>query len=362
MMTREAGVEKKKIAVIVPSQESLRVYNDFLSRYTNFSFKHYFSIDEFNKDVAVSGSCAGFVIDWRVILNSGSQEKEYFKYLLNLFPTIRVSHSLDKKEVSGDFRGRMLKDHQLFDYFFYEVFPGPKEKRKKTIILIAENSESRLLYESYLRTYPDISYQVYSSVKDFIASVSKDSSYCGFIIDVKTFMKESPEDRKLLNELIERFPAIQISGVSGKKNVKGAISDKNLHDRELFDYFVKDLCYHFIPRGIRKQKRQNVFLNVYLDISSIQSKNTPEGKRFSTNTLDVTEAGAFILGDIDVKKGDKLHLVINELNDQSPIECTVMWVQPWGETISQPTGFGVIFTGIKPQQEKELITLLHVET
>lgn len=360
-MTKEASVEKKKIAVIVPSQESLRVYNAFLSTYTNFSFKHYLSIDEFNNDVAVSGGCDGFIIDWRVILKSGSQQKEYFKYLMRLFPTIRVSHSLDKKEVSGDFRGRMLKDHQLFDYFFYQVFPGPKEKGKKTIILIAEHSESRLVYESYLRTYPGISYQGYSSVKEFITSVSKDSCYCGFIIDVKTIMKESPEDRKLLNELIQRFPTIQISSVSGKKNVKGAISDKNLHDRELFDYFVKDLCYHFIPRGIRKQKRQNIFLNVYLDFSSTQSKNAPEGKRFRTNTLDATEEGAFISGAIEVKKGDKIHLVINELKDQSPIQCTVMWVQPWGETILQPTGLGVIFTGIKPQQKEELTTLVCVK-
>jgi hypothetical protein len=359
MMTQEPGAEKKKIAVIVPSQESLPVYNAFLSTYTNFSFKHYLSIDEFNKDASVSGSFDGFIIDWRVILKSGSQQKEYFKYLMQLFPTLRVSHSLDKKEVSGDFRGRMLKDHQLFDYFFYEVFPGPKEKIKRTIILIAENNESRLLYESYLRTYPDIFYQGFSSVKEFIASVSKDSSYCGFIIDVKTLMKESPADRKQLQELIERFPAIQISSISGKKNVKGSISDKNLQDRELFDYFVKDLCLHFIPRGIRKQKRQNIFLNVYLEISSTQSKNAPEGKRFRTNTLDVTEEGAFISGAIDVKKGEKFHLVINELNDQSPIQCTVMWVQPWGETIWHPSGFGVIFTGIKSEQKEELTALIH---
>jgi hypothetical protein len=360
-MTQEPGAEKKKIAVIVPSRESLQVYNAFLSGYTNFSFKHYLSIDEFNKDVAASGSCDGFIIDWRAFLKSGSQQKEYFKYLMKLFPTIRVSHSLDKKEVSGDFRGRMLKDQQLFDYFFYQVFPGPKEKWKKTIILIAESSESRLLYESYLRAYPDISYQGYSSVKEFVATISKDNCYCGFIIDVKTLMKERPEDRKLLQELIERFPAIQISSVSGKKNVKGAISDKNLHDRELFDYFVKDLCFHFIPRGIRRQRRQNVFLNVYVDLSSTQSKKAAEGKGFRSNTLDVTEEGAFISGAIDVKKGDKLHLVINELKDQSPIECTVMWVQPWGETILQPPGFGVIFTGIKPQQKEELTTLLSVE-
>jgi hypothetical protein len=266
---------------------------------------------------------------------------------------------LDKKEVSGDFRGRMLKDHQLFDYFFCEVFPGPKEKENKTIILVAENNESRSLYESYLRTYPGISYQCYSSVKEFTASVSKDNCYCGFIIDLRTIMKESPEDRTLLHELIERFPAIQISRIGDKKHVKGAISDKNLHDRELFDYFVKDFCNHFIPRGIRTQKRRSVFLNVYLDFSSTKNKNAPKGKRFRTNTLDVTGEGAFISGAIDVKKGDKLHLVINELNDQIPIECTVIWIQPWGETILHPTGFGVIFTGIKPEQKEELTTLMH---
>lgn len=357
-MTQKAGVEKKKIAVIVPSEESLEIYNARLSRYKNFLFKHYLSIDEFNNDAAVSGGCDGFIIDWRVILKSGSHEKEYFKYLMKLFPAIRISHSLDKKEVSGDFRGRMLKDHQLFDYFFCEVFPEPKEEENKIIILIAENNESRSLYESYVRTYPGISYQSYSSVKEFTASVSKDSRCCGFIIDLRTIMKESPEDRTLLHELIERFPAIQISRIGGKKQVKGAISDKNLHDRELFDYFVKDLCIHFIPRGTRTKKRRSVFLNVYLDFSSTQSKNAPEGKRFRTNTLDVTGEGAFISGAIDVQKGDKLHLVINELNDRSPIECMVIWVQPWGETILHPTGFGVIFTGIKPEQKEELTALL----
>jgi hypothetical protein len=360
-MTQKAGAEKKKIAVIVPSGESLRIYNTFLSRYTNFSFKHYRSIDEFNKDAAVSGGCNGFIIDWRVILKSGSHEKEYFKYLMKLFPAIRISHSLDKNEVYGDFRGRMLKDQQLFDYFFCKVFPGPKEKENKIIILIAENNESRSLYESYLCTYPGITYRNYSSIKEFSVSVSKDSRYCGFIIDLRTIMKESPEDRTLLHELIECFPAIQISWISGKKQVKGAISDKNLNDRELFDYFVKDLCMHFIPRGIRTQKRRSVFLNVCLDFSSTQSKNAPKEKSFRTNTLDVTGEGAFISGAIDVKKGDKFHLVINELKDQSPIQCTVMWVQPWGETILHPTGFGVTFTGITPQQKEELTTLLRGE-
>ena len=358
VMTQPAGVEKKKIAVIVPSRESLAIYNRFLSRYRNFSFKHYLSIDEFNKDAAVSGGCDGFIIDWRVILKSSSHEKEYFKYLMKLFPAIRISHSLDKKEVSGDFRGKMLKDHRLFDYFFCQVFPGPNEKENKTIILVAKNSESRLLYESYLSAYPGISYQSYSSVKEFMASVSKDSRYCGFIIDLLTIMNESPEDRERLHALIQCFPALQISRSDDKKQVKGAISDKNLHDRELFDYFVNDLCMHFIPRGIRTQKRRSVFLNISLDFSATQSKDVPEGKLFKTNTLDVTGEGAFIAGAIHVQKGDKLHLIINELKDQSPIRCTVMWVQPWGETILHPAGFGVAFTGIKPEQKEELIALI----
>lgn len=357
-MTQDAGVKRKKIAVIVPTRESLRIYNTFLSGYANFLFKHHRSIDEFNKDVAVSGGCDGFIIDWKIILKSGFHEKEYFRYLMKLFPTIRISHSLDKKEVSGDFRGRMLKDQQLFDYFFFEVFPGPNEKENKTIILIAENNEARSLYESYLHNYPGLSHRSYSSVKEFTASVSKDTRYCGFIIDLRTIMNESAGDRTLLHELIECFPAIQISRIGDKKHVKGAISDKNLHNKELFDYFVKDLCMHFIPRGIRTQERRSVFLNVSLDFSTTQSKNVPHEKPFRTNTLDVIGEGAFISGAIDVQKGDKFHLVINELKDQSPIQCTVKWVQPWGETILHPIGFGVTFTGIKPEQKEELIALI----
>jgi hypothetical protein len=265
---------------------------------------------------------------------------------------------LDKKEVSGDFRGRMLQDQPLFDYFFCEVFPGPKEKKDKSIVLIVENNETRSLYESYLDNYPGISYQHYSSVKEFTAGVSKDSRYCGFIIDLRTIMNESAEDRTLLHELIECFPAIQISRIGDKNHVKGAISDKNLHDKELFDYFVKDLCMHFIPRGIRTQERRSVFLNVCLDFSAAQSKNIPRGKPFKTNTLDVTGDGAFIAGAIDILKGDTFHLVIDELKDRSPIQCTVKWVQPWGETILRPTGFGVTFTRIKPGQKEELIALI----
>jgi Tfp pilus assembly protein PilZ len=358
MMTQKAGVEKKKIAVIIPSKESLEIYNTHLSRYKDFLFKHYLSFDEFNKDMTINHGCDGFVIDWRIILESSPHEKEYFKHLMKLFPTLRISHSLDKSEISGDFRGRMLKDQQLFDYFFYEVFPGTGEKGKKEIILVVENNESRSLYESYLRTYPGISYRSYPSVKEFTARVSKDNCYSGFVIDLRTIMKESPEDRTLLHELIEHFPAIRISGKSGKKHVKGAISGKNFNDRELFDYFVKDLCIHFIPRGIRTKKRRNVFLNVCLDFSSTQIKNTCAEKPFKTNTLNVTVEGVFISGAIDVKKGDKLHLVINELNDRSPIKCTVIWVQPWGETIKRPAGFGVIFTSIKPQQKEELTALM----
>jgi len=328
-MTQEESLEKKKIAVIVPSKESLEIYNTFLSRYENFSFRNYFSIDEFNEDAAVSGGCDGFIIDWKIILNSCSQEKEYFKYLLKLFPAIRVTHSLDKKEISGDFRGRMLKDRQLFDYFFCEIFPGPGKKENKSIILLAENYECRALYESYLRNYPGISCLGCSSIKEFANSVSKNSNYSGFIIDVETIMKESPEDRSVLHELIERFPTVYISRLEGKKHVKGEVRDKNLHDRELFDYFVNDICIHFIPRGIRKKKRQSIYLNVYVDFSSSQINNGHKEKRFRTNTLDVTEEGAFIACAIAVQRGDKYHLVINELKDHTPIECTVMWVQPW---------------------------------
>ena len=361
-MTEVVEIKRKKIAVIVPSEESLEVYNAFLSRYSNFLFKHYHSFDEFNKDMSINHGCDGFVIDWKIILKSSSEEKEYFKHLMKLFPTIRISHSLDKKEISGDFRGRMFKDQQLFDYFFCEVFPEPADKDKKEIILIVENKESRSLYESYMRTYPDISFHSYSSVKDFTSQVEKDSFYSGFVIDLRTIMKESPEDRALLHELIEHFPAIRISRVGRKKHIKGAISGKNFNDRELFDYFVKDLCIHFIPRGIRTKKRRIIFLNVSIDFSSSSTKNVFNEKLFKTNTIDVSDEGAFISGSMGVKKEDNVHLVIRELTDQSPIECTVIWVQPWGETIKHPAGFGVLFTGINPQQKEELAALLRKRT
>jgi hypothetical protein len=102
------------------------------------------------------------------------------------------------------------------------------------------------------------------------------------------------------------------------------------------------------------EKRRTAFFSVSLDLS--------EGRRFKTNTLDVTDKGCFISGVLDVQKGDRLHIVIHELTDRSYIECRVIWVLPWGENIKHPAGFGVLFTHIKSQQREELISLIGKKT
>ncbi|MCP5049050.1 MAG: hypothetical protein GY940_17905, partial [bacterium] len=143
-----------------------------------------------------------------------------------------------------------------------------------------------------------------------------------------------------------------------KKNVKGNIRDKNLQDKELFDYFINDLCRHFIPRGIRTTKRRSMFLNVSLDFAPEPAGNAEPKSPVKANTVDVSEDGSFILGNMEVRRGDTFRLVINELENQAPIECMVKWVLPWGETANHLPGFGASFGSLGESQKEELVTLL----
>ncbi|MCP5047659.1 MAG: hypothetical protein GY940_10840, partial [bacterium] len=201
-------VKTKKIAVIVPSQESRELYNSYLTGYGDFVFEHFSSLEEFNRNAVKSGGCNGFIIDLKAILRSSPSEKEYFHYLLELFPSVRISHSPDKNNVNGDIRGRLFTNENLFDYFFNQMFPREDENAEKSLILIVSGDESRELYQSYLEPYPGIRLSSYPSVEEFHASLTKTSRYSGFVIDLRTMMKAGPEEKSLLHELIDSFPAV----------------------------------------------------------------------------------------------------------------------------------------------------------
>ncbi len=350
----------KKIAVIVPSEESCQLYHSFFSNYSGFEFHDYASFEAFNLDTINTGGCDGYIIDLRIILKSGPEEKKFFQYIAELFPSIRISHSQDMATVSGDIKGRSFKNRQLFDFFFLKQFEWA-ETEKMNILLFVNDAETQNLYEFHIHTYPNVEIFQYQNFQQLMASISKKSRFSGIIVDLRTMMKASPQERESLHELMEVFPAMRISHSMDKQKVKGNIKDKNVEDKALFDYFFNDLCCNFTPKGIRCSKRYTLFLNIWLDISQHPDVHnpliSPEGL-LKVNTENVSEDGLFINTTIPVQENGTISLIFNELIDRSPIQCVVKWILPWGESINHLPGFGAEFTAIKPNQKEELATLI----
>lgn len=352
--------EKKEIAVIVPDRETLELYNNYLSRYEteDYVIKYYLSLDELSRDMLKCPGYAGFIVDLRIILKADPCNKEFFYYLIEHFPFIRISHTIDKKTIQGTIQGKDLTDKALFDYFFKHIYaPGKEEKQKqkqeRNVVLIVNNKETKALYESFLGVYQDISFHHYSSAEAFLNRTSREDRYCGFIFDSRTMLKSKPGEKDFLSELTENFPVVRVSHSNDKKTIRGNIKTKNYWNKKLFDHFI-DMCRQFLPRGIRLKKRKNLFLNVQLDVST----GEPGKELVEANALDLSEEGVFIVSTHHALEGDTFYVVVKELSDQEPIECTVRWVLPWGASVSHLPGFGAEFTHIKPKQKKEIQGLL----
>lgn len=228
----------------------------------------------------------------------------------------------------------------------------PAKKRK--IVVIAPDRKSLALYNSFLSGYKKFSFSPYLSIEDFSRDMPAGHDYVGFIVDLRSILKAGAEAKDSFYRLIEAFPVIRISHTADKQTVKGNIRDKNFKDGELFSYFLNEVCSRFSPRGIRAHKRKKLFLNAYIDFS----QNGGDHEPMKSNTADITEDGAFFTSNYEAGNGEKCKVVIRELSDPQPIDCTVKWKLPWGASINHLPGFGVMFNRIAPKQKQELAKLV----
>jgi hypothetical protein len=360
LMYGMSKVKQKEVAVLVSDQETRGLYYNYLSKYKteDYVIKYYLSLDELSRDMLKCPGYAGFIVDLRIILKADPCNKEFFSYLIEYFPFVRISHTVDKKTIQGTIQGKNLSNKSLFDYFFRHLNAPVKKKEQKikherNVVLIVNNEESKALYEPFLGGYKDISFHFYSSAEAFLKRTSKENLYCGFIFDSRTMLESKPGEKDYFNEISDNFPVMQVSHSNDKKTIQGNIKTKNYWNKKLFDHFI-ELCRQFLPRGIRMKKRKNLFLNVYLD-ASIEE---PGKELVEANALDLSEEGVFIVSTHHALEGDTFYVVVKELSDQEPIECTVKWVLPWGASVSHLPGFGAEFTHINPKQKKEIQGLL----
>lgn len=346
-------IAKKVVAVIVPDQQSLELYHRYLQQHQSGSYeiRTYCSLAEFNRDMYWFPGYLGFIVEVSMLLKASPNDKAFLQHLADAFPFIRTSVTADKQGIKGTWQGKALEDVELFATFFHEMCAPQRGNGKADVVFIVDDPGSLALYESRLNCYPGLSYTHYRSAADLWENVTTETRYRGFFIDLRTILNAKPKEKDMLYELIESFPTVRISHSLDKKTIKGNIKSRNLTDKELFDHFINEICSGFPARGIRLQKRKDLYLNAYLDF------NTNE-RPARVNTLNVSEEGLFVISTRPVEMGEPVKLVINELTDQQPINCNVMWTLPWGLSSNHLPGFGVRFDSISPRQREELHAML----
>jgi len=173
-------------------------------------------------------------------------------------------------------------------------------------------------------------------------------SYNGVMVDLKTKVKASHDDKDLLHDLLEQFPLAQLKF----EEATGAIRSLNVgqaRGNETVEAFINEECRPFPARPIRSSVRKNIHFNALI------SKNgTPsEEGGIQTVTMNVSQGGCFLYSTEYWEIGGKVSIIFRGLEDQRPITGEVRWQVPWGKTMQIP-GIGVKFEDISTAQITEL--------
>lgn len=173
-------------------------------------------------------------------------------------------------------------------------------------------------------------------------------SYNGVMVDLRTKVKASHDDKDLLQALLEQFPLAQLKFEEATGTVR-SLNVGQARGSETMEAFINEECRPFPARPIRASVRKNIHFNALI------SKNgTPsEEGGIQTVTMNVSEGGCFLYSTDHWEIGSKLSIVFRGMEDQRPITGEVRWQIPWGKTMQIP-GIGVKFENISIAQITEL--------
>lgn len=131
---------KKNIVLIVDNEERQNLYDAPLSNYQNISIERFKSAREFRHSISQKKNYSGFIIDLRTLIKTRPGDKSFLYELMESFPVMHISHSLDKKTIKGNIGNNSYNDKKLFDYFINDLCPrfsprGMRTFRRKNLYL-----------------------------------------------------------------------------------------------------------------------------------------------------------------------------------------------------------------------------------
>jgi hypothetical protein len=218
------------------------------------------------------------------------------------------------------------------------------------IVLVAQEGNAK---RAYLAELESIGVQV-DEISSFseIHKLMSENSYNGVIVDFKTKMKATANEKKLAPDILEQFPFAQLN-FEEKAGVNILCYDQ-MNNNTLKE-FINIKCRSFNARKIRLFARKENHFNIKLSkISDFTEKEIDQ-----TVSINVSQGGCFIYSIDNWEISTNVFIVIKELYDKRPIPCEVRRHIAWGETMQIP-GIGIKFLDISENQLEDFCKIGHI--
>ncbi|MBF0610331.1 MAG: PilZ domain-containing protein [Magnetococcales bacterium] len=215
------------------------------------------------------------------------------------------------------------------------------------LILVSNRSDATEAYRSNIHD-DDVIMDVVDSFYALYQKLARES-YQGVLIDMPTKIKAPHEEKDLVNEVLERFPVIQLGWDANSGNIRSFYYGQCKGAGRIQD-FITNECRRFVPARARFEKRLPITFNVQL--LSIGERLQPVNER--TVTINVSRGGCYIYYLDEWNVGEKVAMRLKELADSPPITGVVRWGIHWGVSMKIP-GFGISFEEITEAQHNTIL-------
>lgn len=217
------------------------------------------------------------------------------------------------------------------------------------ILLITQDDGERVFYREAISNL-GVEVKAVAWLKGLDADITE-AYYHGVIIDMATKIQGLKNNREFIYRTLRKFPVAHVN--RKKKSPKISVFYPGQHPGATLRDFIQDKCVPFTPRKLGAHIRKELHFNVVLFKSNPPQEEAAE----RTVTVDVSENGCFLFSVQSWKPGDTGWIIIQELDDRTPIQCLVRRHVPWGAGMRIP-GIGLTFTHIKDKQKKHIVDRL----
>ncbi|MGA1870017.1 MAG: PilZ domain-containing protein [bacterium] len=253
----------------------------------------------------------------------------------------------------------MSDERSIIDEVFFDYNKSYTEQRSERdvslpcenkinmkLLLVVKDDEVKWHYQDEINKY-DVEYDTVSSLADLYRALIN-TSYNGILLDVPTKVKASKDENILVHQVLEVFPVIRLRWDPHEKIIRTLFYGQPKQNNTI-EHFINQTCRSFNARGARSSKRVNINANVLLSKTNIFASHNV----IRTITIDVSKEGCFFYSVDMLDHFHKVHFIIKELEDDTPITAEVRWCVEWGKSMRAP-GIGVKFIDIKMGQTEKI--------